>query len=108
MTTKNANRGCLFGALAIAAAIWLALTGCESTPGGTTASSSNSRPSDAGKVKPNGAAVWAESCSRCHNLRSPRELSYDEWEVVVHHMRVRATLTAEETRAILEFLKAAN
>jgi hypothetical protein len=53
------------------------------------------------------ARVWAENCGRCHNLRSPREFDYDQWEVIVHHMRIRATLTEDECRAVLKFLKAA-
>ena len=31
-----------------------------------------------------------------------------QWEIVVHHMLVRANLTADEHQSILEFLKAAN
>ena len=31
-----------------------------------------------------------------------------EWDVAMHHMRIRANLTAEEHRKILEFLKSAN
>ena len=108
MTAKDINRWRLFPGLVITVAIGLAVTSCQSAPGGAKANASNSHPSDAGKVKPDGAAVWAETCSRCHNLRSPNEFSYDQWEVIVHHMRVRATLTAQETRAILQFLKAAN
>ena len=52
-----------------------------------------------------GAKLWAENCIRCHNLRPPESLSDSQWEVVVHHMRVRANLTADEHRAILAFLK---
>ncbi len=55
-----------------------------------------------------GAQVWSENCMRCHNLRQPRERSDREWEVIAHHMRVRANLTAEEHRLILAFLCAAN
>ncbi len=52
-----------------------------------------------------GARLWADNCIRCHNLRPPESLSDSQWEVVVHHMRVRANLTADEHRAILAFLK---
>ena len=38
----------------------------------------------------------------------PASLSDRQWEIVLHHMRVRANLTAEEHELILEFLKAAN
>ena len=55
-----------------------------------------------------GAQVWAQNCMRCHNLRQPHERSDREWEAIVFHMRVRANLTAEEHRLIVEFLKAAN
>ncbi len=52
-----------------------------------------------------GARLWAENCVRCHNLRPLDSYTDSEWEVAVHHMRVRANLTAEEHRAILSFLK---
>ena len=55
-----------------------------------------------------GAKLWAQNCIRCHNIRNPASLSDRQWEIVLHHMRVRANLTAEEHRLILEFLKAAN
>ena len=52
-----------------------------------------------------GAQLWAENCVRCHNIRSPSNYSPAQWEVVMTHMRVRANLTAEEHKKILEFLK---
>jgi len=55
-----------------------------------------------------GPQLWAQSCMRCHNFRSPKSLSDREWDIAVHHMRVRANLTAEEAEAILIFLKSAN
>ena len=55
-----------------------------------------------------GARAWKENCGRCHNLRSPRELTDEEWDVSVMHMRVRANLSAQEARDISEFLKASN
>jgi hypothetical protein len=30
-----------------------------------------------------------------------------QWDVIVHHMRLRANITGQEQRAILEFLKSA-
>ena len=59
-------------------------------------------------MRKDGARAWAQNCMRCHNLRDPQEHSDREWEIIVHHMRVRANLTADEHRLILEFLKAAN
>ena len=55
-----------------------------------------------------GAQLWAENCIRCHNIRNPASLSDRQWEIVLHHMRVRANLTTQEHELILEFLKAAN
>lgn len=55
-----------------------------------------------------GAELWAETCSHCHNLRSPSTYGPYQWEVAVYDMRVRANLTGEEQRKILEFLKAAS
>lgn len=55
-----------------------------------------------------GAKAWKENCGRCHNLRSPRELTDQEWDVSVTHMRVRANLSATDADDIREFLKASN
>ena len=52
-----------------------------------------------------GAQLWADNCQRCHNARSPGSLSPAQWEVAMMHMRVRANLTPEEHKKILEFLK---
>jgi hypothetical protein len=54
----------------------------------------------------NGAELWAATCARCHNLRSPSSYSAGQWEVIVHHMRVRCTITGQDERAIVAFLKA--
>ena len=55
-----------------------------------------------------GANLWSQNCMRCHNLREPREHSDREWDIIMHHMRVRANLTAEEHRVIRQFLLPAN
>lgn len=55
-----------------------------------------------------GAQLWAENCSRCHNIRPPESFSDAQWQTVVHHMRLRADLTGEEARSILDFLKSSN
>jgi hypothetical protein len=59
----------------------------------------------AGTTGKSGAQLWAENCIRCHNIRSPGSLSSAQWEVAMMHMRVRANLTPEEHKKILEFLK---
>ncbi len=55
-----------------------------------------------------GAELWADNCKRCHNFRDPTSLSDAQWDVVMMHMRIRANLTAEEHRGILQYLKSSN
>lgn len=55
-----------------------------------------------------GAKAWADNCSRCHNMRDPKELRDDQLKPVVTHMRIRAGLTGEQARDILLFLQGSN
>jgi len=73
-----------------------------------SAATSTTTSEPAQKETKGGSQLWSENCARCHNMRSPSAYSDAEWEVVVHHMRVRARLTPEEHKAITEFLKSAN
>ena len=52
----------------------------------------------------NGAKIWADTCMRCHNVRTPDNLSKRAWTYSMNHMRVRAGLTGKETRDILAFI----
>jgi mono/diheme cytochrome c family protein len=61
----------------------------------------------AGNVTDGGKA-WVDNCTRCHNMRSPDDLTDEQWVTSVYHMRVRAGLTGQETRDILSFLQASN
>jgi len=76
--------------------------------GGLHAAPPRSTPAEAKKNPFSGAKLWTDHCGSCHNLRNPAGYSDAQWDVAVMHMRVRANLSAEETRAILDFLKAAN
>ena len=58
--------------------------------------------------KKSGVELWSENCMRCHNGRPPEEFSAAQWDVIVHHMRLRANLTGEEAREIVKFLQASN
>jgi len=89
------------------AVLALLLAGCQVThvaqphqPAGATVGSAST-----GK---GGAQLWGENCVRCHNIRSPSSYNDAEWDVAMHHMRIRANLTAEEHRKVMEFLKSAN
>jgi cytochrome c5 len=55
-----------------------------------------------------GAKLWGQNCTRCHNARPPGTYSGSQWEVIVHHMRTRAYLTMSESQAIAAFLKEGN
>lgn len=55
-----------------------------------------------------GAKAWADTCVRCHNLRDPSEFSDYEWKPIMTHMRIRAGLTGQDSRAILAFIQASN
>lgn len=55
-----------------------------------------------------GAQIWADNCSRCHNMRDPQDLRDDQWITTAFHMRIRAGLTGQQTRDIMEFLQTAN
>ncbi len=65
------------------------------------------RPSLAQEEK-GAAELWAENCGRCHNVRSPKERSDRQWELITRHMRLRANLPGQDVRRILEFLKDSN
>lgn len=85
----------------------LFLAGCNSATTMSEGKMTTAQRTDSAIVK-GGAQLWAENCSRCHNIRSPSIYSDAEWDLAMHHMRIRANLTAEESNKILEFLKSAN
>ncbi len=55
-----------------------------------------------------GAKVWANTCTRCHNLREPSEFSDYEWKAIITHMRIRAGLTGRDARDIAAFIMSSN
>jgi hypothetical protein len=55
-----------------------------------------------------GVQLWGENCQRCHNAPSPTTFNDEQWDVISTHMEIRANLTSEETKKIVEFLKSAN
>lgn len=52
----------------------------------------------------NGAEVFNNNCTRCHNARSLDEFSLEEWAVIMPHMREKAHLTGKETDAVMQFV----
>lgn len=55
-----------------------------------------------------GAQLYSATCARCHAARPPVERSDAQWKIIMGHMRVRANLTAEESKKILEYLQSSN
>ena len=103
--------------LVVAAAL-MVLGACSSNPeqpadrpaAGTTdsaAPTTNPVATAAPPVK-GGAQLWSENCTRCHNARPPDYYSDAQWQVLVHHMRLRANLEGAEARTIVQFLQASN
>ena len=112
-------RRCALSVGIFAGAASLFLAGCQMVA--STTAATTSAPATAPAAKPaftlfggkttaemGGAELWAQTCSRCHNLRSPSSFGPAQWEVAIYDMRVRANLTGEEQRKILDFLKAAS
>jgi mono/diheme cytochrome c family protein len=52
-----------------------------------------------------GAELYAINCNRCHEERFPKEFTATEWTTLMLHMRVRANLTAAESKKILKYLQ---
>jgi hypothetical protein len=59
-------------------------------------------------VEKSGAVLWGETCGNCHNAPDPTAFSDREWDAIGSHMRIRAGLTAEETKKIVTFLQQSN
>ena len=53
-----------------------------------------------------GSQMWAETCGQCHNIRDPGSYNAAQWEVAIHHMRLRVPLTGEQQAEITRFLTA--
>ena len=72
---------------------------------GKAANTSNSAASSDSYMGLSGEELWSNNCLRCHNIRPPTMYGNAQWDVIVHHMRLRANITGQEQRAIVEFLK---
>ena len=110
MTRK---RNIITGAFVLAIGVPVALmTGCQSNAQQVDSAGSSEDSTTTKLVQANtglsGAQLWAQTCAHCHNSRSPASNSDAKWELTVSHMRQQAYLTGEQTRKILNFLKASN
>lgn len=55
-----------------------------------------------------GSQLWAENCTRCHYTPPTTLYTNDQWEVIGTHMQLRAMLTDDEAKKVIEFIKSAN
>ena len=87
----------------------LVVSGCSTAPAPAAGTAAGGSPTLANAVSSkSGAQLWGERCGFCHNVRSPTSFNDAQWEVATLHMRVRANMTGDEQRKILEFLKSAD
>lgn len=89
-----------------ATASWNVFAGSKTSR--ETATESSSTVKSDSSIQLSGQELWSMNCQRCHNMRSPAMYSDAQWDVIVHHMRVRANITGAEQRAIADFLKSAS
>ncbi len=61
-----------------------------------------------GKDEPTGEQIYKANCGKCHYERYASERTDAEWKVIMTHMRIRAGLTAKETKLVLQYLQENN
>ena len=103
-TTVNRTRVAALVLLIFASASCWAVFGGPK-PSRETRTESSGVASRDSSMKLSGEERWSNNCTRCHNIRPPTMYSNAQWDVIVHHMRIRANITGQEQRAIVEFLK---
>lgn len=52
-----------------------------------------------------GAQLWGENCNRCHNAPSMDQYTAEHWDIIGSHMKIRANVTDNEIKKIIEFLQ---
>jgi cytochrome c5 len=97
----------LAGAFLVLAVVMAGCAG-QAAPDKIATTASAKQPAADTIASKGGAQLWGENCSRCHNTRDPSSHNATEWQTIMMHMRVRASLTAEEHKKILDFLIASS
>jgi cytochrome c5 len=103
IATGNRSHLAALVLLIFASASWHVLAGSKASR--ETATESSSAVTSDSSRQLSGEELWSMNCQRCHNMRPPTMYSDAQWDVIVHHMRVRANITGAEQRAIADFLK---
>src|ERR1700676_1410692 len=68
------------------------------------ATNSNSSDTADSSMQLSGEELWSNNCQRCHNIRPPTMYSNAQWDVIVHHMRVRPNIPGQKQRDMGESL----
>jgi mono/diheme cytochrome c family protein len=94
------------GILALAMAVFLAagaVTGNvgKGTANNTTAAAANAKQDEAA-VRIEGERRFRANCGRCH--QAPHKFPPRMMATIIRHMRVRATITDEDMRLILQYM----
>ncbi len=114
MKTQRTVFALTFALAAGLGALALVFAGCQSTEksqgAGQPPDQVNAEPASAepASTELSGAQLWAQTCAHCHNSRSPASYNDAKWGLTVNHMRQQAYLTGDQSRKILEFLRASN
>ena len=113
MSTKRTLRCLMLVGLAAAVATLAVAAGCTTATKAQPAATSDPAagapaPAVAAAEPPakSGSQMWAETCGQCHNIRDPGSYNAAQWQVAVHHMRLRVPLTGEQEAEITKFLSA--
>jgi cytochrome c5 len=105
MSLARIHRNCvLLAVTGVILTAW-ALSGCATNTAPSDGTAATSRPAVATIGH---AELWSQTCNRCHNALSPDQYSPAQWQMIMMHMRQRASLTAEEYNEILQFLQASH
>jgi hypothetical protein len=97
------KKGILLGTAGVLALTLLMFTAALATPQKESADQkSNQKTSSPTTASSDGERKFATHCGRCHN--PPQEVSPKAVPAVLRHMRVRAMLTEDDEKAILEFM----
>lgn len=89
--------------LPFASVTWELLAGTKET--GERKTETNRAGASDSSSQLSGQELWSMNCQRCHNMRPPNLYNATQWQVIVHHMRIRGNITGADARAIAEFLK---
>ena len=101
LSKKQRTLSPVIAAIAMAASALFPSIACAGGDGKSTAPSEKAPAVQA----PSGAELYAINCNRCHEERYPKEFTLPQWTTLMLHMRVRANLTAAESKKILKYLQ---